>query len=132
MFNKGYYSTTHNRILRKDLCLEALRLGLLLTEFNKTNQPKTNALIALMCFHASRFDARQSENNLSILYEQQDKSLWNQELINQGNHFLDISAQGNEISSYHLEAGIASWHCQREETEKKWETFYTITICCYK
>ena len=57
LFNEGYYSTTQNQVLRKDLCLEALRLGILLTEFNRTNQPKTNALIALMCFHSSRFDA---------------------------------------------------------------------------
>ncbi|HXL58351.1 MAG TPA: DUF6596 domain-containing protein [Chitinophagaceae bacterium] len=121
LFNEGYYSTTQNQILRKDFCFEALQLGLLLTEFTKTNQPKTNALIALMCFHSSRFDARQSDNNYSVLYENQDESLWDMELINQGNYFLNISAQGNEISSYHLEAGIAFWHCQKEETEEKWE-----------
>src|SRR6266487_1074265 len=121
LFNEGYYSTTQNKILRKDFCFEALQLGLLLTEFTKTNQPKTNALIALMCFHSSRFDARQSDNNYSVLYENQDESLWDMELINQGNYFLNISAQGNEISSYHLEAGIAFWHCQKEETEEKCE-----------
>lgn len=121
LFNEGYYSTTQNQILRKDLCFEALHLGLLLTEFGKTNQPKTNALIALMCFHASRFGARQNEGNNAILYEQQDEALWDQELIRKGRYFLDISAQGRTISSYHLEAGIAFWHCQKEETEEKWE-----------
>ena len=51
LFSEGYYSKTQNQILRKDLCLEAMRLGLMLTEYERTNQPKTNALIALMCFH---------------------------------------------------------------------------------
>ena len=53
LFNEGYYSKTNNQILQKDFCLEALRLALLLTEYERTNLPRTNALIALMCFHAS-------------------------------------------------------------------------------
>src|SRR5690606_16177716 len=60
LFNEGYYSRTQNKVLQKDFCLEALRLGLILTENERTNLPKTNALIALMCFHASRFSARQT------------------------------------------------------------------------
>jgi RNA polymerase sigma factor (sigma-70 family) len=126
LFNEGYYSTTQNQVLRKDLCLEALHLGILLTEFNRTNQPKTNALIALMCFHSSRFDARQNDNASSVLYEHQDESLWDKELIGQGNYFMDVSAQGSEISSYHLEAGIARWHCQKEDTEEKWENILDL------
>jgi RNA polymerase sigma-70 factor (ECF subfamily) len=121
LFNEGYYSSTQNQILRKELCFEALHLGLLLTEFERTNQPKTNALLALMCFHASRFDARQSEGNHFILYKDQDESLWDKELIEKGKFFLDAAARGNKISSYHLEAGIAFWHCQKEDTEEKWE-----------
>ena len=121
LFNEGYYSSTQNQILRKDLCFEALHLGLLLTEFERTNQPKTNALLALMCFHASRFNARQSEGGHFILYEHQDESLWDKDLIEKGKFFLDAAAEGNEISSYHLEAGIAFWHCQKEDTEEKWE-----------
>ena len=121
LFNEGYYSSTQNQILRKDLCFEALHLGLLLTEFERTNQPKTNALLALMCFHASRFNARQSEGRHFILYEHQDESLWDKDLIEKGKFFLDAAAEGNEISSYHLEAGIAFWHCQKEDTEEKWE-----------
>lgn len=121
LFNEGYYSATQNRVLRKELCFEALQLGLLLTEFNKTNLPKTNALLALMSFHASRFDARENDDNNFILYEHQDESLWNSELIKQGNYFLEVSTKGNEVSSFHLEAGIAFWHCQKEDTEEKWE-----------
>ena len=100
-----------------------MRLGLMLTEYTKTDQPKTNALIALMCFHASRFNARQQNDpNISrlILYDEQNKDLWDQSLINQGWHFLNISAHGSELTSYHLEARIASWHCVKEDSKEKW------------
>jgi RNA polymerase sigma-70 factor (ECF subfamily) len=121
LFNEGYYSTTHNQLLRKDFCMEALRLGLMLTEYKKTNLPKTNALVALMSFHASRLDARQSDRDNVILYEDQDENLWDQHLIEQGIHFLNLSARGNDLSSYHLEAGIAFWNCQKEDTKEKRE-----------
>ncbi len=126
LFSEGYYSKTQNEILRKDLCIEALRLGLMLTEYAKTDLPKTNALIALMCFHASRFNARQTGQEASILYEQQDVMLWDQALINQGIHFLNLSAQGNEITSYHLEARIAYWHSRKEDTHEKWENILQL------
>lgn len=121
LFNEGYYSKTQNEILRKDLCLEAMRLSLMLAEYEKTSLPKTNALIALMCFHASRFGARESGEDSLILYEEQNEELWDKELIGRGMYFLDLSMQGNEISSYHIEAKIASWHCVKEDTPEKWE-----------
>lgn len=121
LFNEGYYSKTQNQTLQKDLCLEALRLGLLLTDHEETNQPKTDALVALMCFHASRFDARQTAEDAIILYDQQNSALWDTALIKQGMHFLERSARGHEISSYHLEARIAYWHCIKEDTPEKWE-----------
>lgn len=120
LFNEGYYSQTQNEILRRDLCLEAMRLCFMLTDYEKTNLPQTNALMALMCFHASRFDARQAGAHKPVLYEQQDESLWNKELIQQGMHYLDLSAQGQALTSYHLEARIAYWHCIREDTAEKW------------
>jgi len=121
LFSEGYYSKTQNQILRKELCLEAMRLGLMLTEYERTSLPKTNALMALMCFHASRFNARQTNEELFVLYEQQNPALWDAALIKQGWHFLNISAQGTEMSSYHLEARIASWHCIKEDTGEKWQ-----------
>ncbi|TGL62048.1 RNA polymerase sigma factor [Leptospira sarikeiensis] len=121
LFNEGYYSKTENQILRKDLCLEAMRLAVLLSEYGFTNLPKTNALLALMCFHSSRFDSRQTEGSFAVLYEDQNEELWNKELIGQGMHFLRLSAEGSEISSYHLEAKIAYWHCIKEDSKEKWE-----------
>jgi RNA polymerase sigma factor (sigma-70 family) len=120
LFAEGYYSKTQDQILRKDLCVEAMRLGLMLTEYAPTNQPHTNALMALMCFHASRFTARQTGEASYVLYEQQDEQLWDQDLIRQGVYFLGLSAHGHEVSSYHLEARIAYWHCVKEDTPEKW------------
>ena len=122
LFNEGYYSATQNKILRKDFCMEALRLGLMLTEYSKTSLPKTNALVALMSFHASRLDARQNADNDFILYDEQDENLWDKDLIEQGIHFLNSSAQGDKLSSYHLEAGIAFLNCQKDDTKEKRES----------
>jgi RNA polymerase sigma-70 factor (ECF subfamily) len=74
-----------------------------------------------MSFHASRLDARQGDCDNVILYEDQDENLWDQNLIEQGIHFLSLSARGNDLSSYHLEAGIAFWNCQKEDTKEKRE-----------
>lgn len=126
LFSEGYYSQTENTILRKDLCIEAMRLGVLLTEYERTNLPKTNALLALMSFHSSRFNARTGDNDTMVLYDQQDTSLWDTALINQGIHFLNNAASGNEVSSYHLEAGIAYWHCIKEDTQAKWESILQL------
>jgi len=112
--------------LRKELCIEAMRLAINLTEYEKTNLPKTNALIALMCFHASRFTARETNEDDIVLYEQQDESLWDQDLIQQGIYYLNLSAEGNEISSYHLESRIAYWHCIKEDTQDKWENILQL------
>lgn len=120
LFNEGYYSQTQNEILRKDLSLEALRLGLILTEYELTDLPKTNALIALMCFHASRFDARQTGSEAMVLYEEQDEKLWDKALIDRGIHYLHLSATGDELTSYHIEARIAYWHCIKEDSPGKW------------
>lgn len=84
------------------------------------NTTQTNALLALMCFQSSRLDARANEAGEAILFEEQDKSLWSKELIEKGNYYLVNACSGNEISKYHLEAGIAYWHTTPTDTNK-WE-----------
>lgn len=126
LFSEGYYSISQNTTLRKDLCAEAMRLTYLLIENKSTNNPSVNALMALMCFHASRFDARINDNGEMILYEDQDESLWNKELISRGVYFLNSSSAGTKISKYHLEAGIAWWHTQKEDTDEKWENILSL------
>ena len=126
LFNEGYYSTSQSTTIRKDLCMEAMRLTFLLVENDVTNKPAVNALLALMCFQSSRFEARTNSKGEIILYEDQDTNLWNKELITRGEHYLNQASQGNILSKYHLEAGIAYWHTQKEETQEKWENILQL------
>lgn len=121
LFSEGYYSSSQNIALRQDFCLEAMRLTYLLIEHQPTNLPQVNALMALMCFHSSRFRARIDKHGEMILYHNQDEALWDRELIERGGYFLSMSSAGNVLSKYHIEAGIAYWHTQKEDTQKKWE-----------
>lgn len=120
LFNEGYYSESRDTQVRHDLCLEAMRLTYLLLENEKTNKPSVNALLALMCFHASRLEARKNEDGEIVLYQDQDETRWNTELIAKGGYFLNHAAQGSQLSKYHLEAGIAYWHTIKSDTPEKW------------
>jgi RNA polymerase sigma factor (sigma-70 family) len=120
LFSEGYYSSSQNTILRKDLCIEAMRLNRMLTENEQTNRPEANALLSLMCFHSSRFDARIDRKGEAVLYEEQDETLWNKELIAKGEYYLNRSSTGNRLSRYHLEAAIGYWHTQKKDTHEKW------------
>jgi RNA polymerase sigma-70 factor (ECF subfamily) len=126
LFSEGYYSTSQNTILRKDLCAEAMRLNYLLVENESTNKPAVNALLSLMCFHSSRFDARIDEHGETVLYSDQDTTLWNKELIDKGIYYLIQASKGNKLSKYHLEAGIAYWHTHKEDTTQKWENILQL------
>lgn len=126
LFNEGYYSVSQNQTLRKDLCFEAMRLCNMLVENKYTNKPEVNALLSLMCFHASRFDARIDKNGELILYDQQDTTLWNLELVSRGGYFLHCAASGNKLSKYHLEAIIAYWNTQKPDTKEKWENILQL------
>lgn len=121
LFSEGYYSERQNTVIRKDLCLEAMRLTYLLIENEQTNKHQTNALLSLMCFHSSRLDARTTENGEIILYQDQDENLWNNELILKGNYFLKQASNWDIVSKYYLEASIAYWHTIKEDTIDKWE-----------
>lgn len=108
LFNEGYNSSHPDTLIRRDICDEAQRLCCLLTENPLTDIPSANALLALMCFQSSRFDARLRESGELVLLSKQTIALWNTEKIAEGTRFLAASARGNEISRYHLEAGIAA------------------------
>ena len=105
--------------MRNDLCLEVMWLTYLLIENEQTNQLSVIALFSLMCFHASRFKARKNENGEMILYQDQDESLWDHELISKGGYFLHQASQGNKLSKYHLEASIAYWHSIKADIKEK-------------
>jgi predicted RNA polymerase sigma factor len=86
-----------------------------------------NALLSLMCFHSSRFEARTDQNGEIILYEDQDTNLWNTELIEKGEYYLKLSTQEKPpLSKYHVEAAIAYWHTQKSDTVEKWSTILQL------
>jgi predicted RNA polymerase sigma factor len=126
LFSEGYYSGSQNIPLRKDFCLEAMRLNLLLTEHPQTNTPLANALLSLMCFHSSRFEARTDQKGDVILYEEQNEELWNRELIARGEEYLNRASQGNTVSKYLLEAAIAYCHTHKSDTAEKWENILQL------
>ncbi len=127
LFNEGYYSSSSEKTIQKELCIEAMRLLYMLLNHEPSNLPKTNALMALFCFQASRFDARIDNNGELILYENQDTNKWNDELIEKGEYYLKLSSIGTEITKYHLEAVIAFWHTRKKPNEiEKWDSILQL------
>lgn len=126
LFSEGHFSMSQNSGLRESFCTEAMRLNYLLIENQLTNTPPVNALFALMCFHSSRFPARTQAEDAIIPYDEQDETLWDKELIKKGRDHLNIAARGKTFSKFHLEAGIAYWHTQKEDTYQKWESILSL------
>ncbi len=126
IFNEGYYSESQNPVVREELCLEAMRLNQLLLQQPDTNTPEANALMALMCFHSSRLAARRDAEGGLILYEDQDETRWNQELVARGSFYFKEASNGNQLSACHLEAGIAWWHTQKRNSMEKWESILQL------
>ncbi|MCL2449252.1 MAG: RNA polymerase subunit sigma-24, partial [Polyangiaceae bacterium] len=122
LFNEGYSSMQPDRVIRRELCDEALRLALMLKDDPAGALPETDALIALICLHAARFDARVDGMGGLLLLEEQDRALWDGALIARGVDHLARSARGDALSRYHVEAGIAAEHCLAPSfTETNWE-----------
>jgi RNA polymerase sigma factor (sigma-70 family) len=126
LFNEGYHATGDNLAIRKDMCLEAMRLAMLLAENPLTSgYPQVYPLLALMCFHVARFEARIDNDEGLVILEEQDRNLWNKELITQGVDFLLRSASGKTLTAYHLEAAIAAEHCLAPNfQETNWHKIY--------
>jgi RNA polymerase sigma-70 factor (ECF subfamily) len=121
LFNEGYSSSQGEAAIRTDLCEEAARLCHLLCSQPQCSTPPTRALMALMLFHAARLDARVDEQGSVLLLEDQDRTRWDWQLIKRAREFLDSSAVGTTVSRFHLEAGIALYHCSaRSLTETDW------------
>jgi RNA polymerase sigma factor (sigma-70 family) len=117
LFNEGYKASAGDKLVREELCHEAIRLTELLAQHRAGNQPKTHALLALMLLNAARLAARQDlEGNLRRL-EEQDRTRWDQAMIERGMSHLRESASGNSMSEYHLQAGIAACHATAKDYE---------------
>jgi len=117
LFNEGYKASTGDRLVREDICHEAIRLTELLARHPAGNQPKTHALLALMLLNTARLAARLDDDGNLLRLREQDRSRWDSSLIARGMFHLTHSAAGDEISAYHLQAGIAACHCAAPDYE---------------
>ena len=111
LFNEGYKASGGERLVRAELCDEAIRLASLLVEQPAGNQPRTHALLALMLLNAARLPARTDDDGNLLRLEEQDRSVWNRSMIARGIAHLARSAAGTELTAYHVQAGIAACHC---------------------
>lgn len=114
LFNEGYHGSHAATTVREDLCYEALRLALLLTEHPQGARPKTYALVALFCFHAARLSGRIDAAGDLVPLEEQGRSGWDRDLIGKGFEYLEQSVAEHELSEFHLEAAIACLHSGAE------------------
>jgi RNA polymerase sigma factor (sigma-70 family) len=110
LFNEGYHGSCAEKVVRVELCREAMRLAAALTDHPLAAIPATRALLALMCLHAARLPTRVDKSGSLSLLAHQDRSQWNTELIAHGQKLLELSATGEELSEYHVEAAIAWCH----------------------
>lgn len=111
LFTEGYSSAQPDQMIRHELCEEAIRLGQLLNEHPVGAAPETDALLALMYLDAARFDSRVDGAGGLLLLEEQDRLLWDRDLIHTGISYLHRAARGDAFTRYHAEAAIAAEHC---------------------
>ena len=127
LFNEGYHGACAESAVRVELCREAMRLASLLLAHPLASTPTSHALLALMCLHAARLPSRlDASGNLTLLLEQ-DRSRWDADLVSEGLRLLDLSASGNELTAYHVEAAIASLHASaRRPEDTPWATIVSL------
>lgn len=111
LFNEGYKASTGDRLVRSELCHEAIRLTLQLASFAATSRPPVHALLALMLLNTARLSSRTDEAGHLLRLHEQDRSTWNRPMIERGLHYLARASAGESVSEYHLQAGIAACHC---------------------
>jgi RNA polymerase sigma-70 factor (ECF subfamily) len=128
LFNEGYHGASPEKAVRVELCQEAMRLISMLLKNPLGATPPTYALAALMSLNAARLPARLDfSGNLTALADQ-DRSQFDQALAEEGQKLLERSANGPELTDYHVEAAIAWVHTSTKRTE---ETDWAMIISLY-
>jgi RNA polymerase sigma-70 factor (ECF subfamily) len=115
LFNEGYKASSGDKLVREELCKEAIRLTELLAKNPAGNQPKTHALLALMLLNAARLAAREDNEGNLLRLEEQDRTRWDHAMIERGVSHLRESASGDSMSEYHIQAGIAACHATTKD-----------------
>lgn len=117
LFNEGYKASSGENLVKEELCFEAIRLATLLAEHPLANHPRTHALVALMLFNAARLPARVDTEGNILRLKEQERSKWRWPMIERGIIHLGQAASGDELTEYHLQAGIAACHCTAGDYE---------------
>lgn len=117
LFNEGYKASSGEKLVREELGDEAIRLTSLLAGHAAGNRPKTHALLALMLLNSARNLARVDADGNLLRLKEQDRTRWDRRMIARGMFHLAQSAAGDEITEYHLQAGIAACHCSAKDYE---------------
>lgn len=112
VFNEGYLATTGDSITRADLSDEAIRLGRLLLQLMP--EPEVQGLLALMLLHESRRCARMDHRGDVVLLDDQDRSLWDHDLIREGITLVESALRTGRFGPYTLQAAIAAVHAEAE------------------
>lgn len=127
LFNEGYAAHDGEDLVRIDLCREALRLARLVADSPVTGVPAAHALAALIAFQATRLQARIDEAGELVLLEDQDRALWDQRLIAIGFSHLGRSAEGDAMTTYHVQAAIAALHAGAPSPEAtRWDVILRL------
>lgn len=127
LFNEGYSAGEGEDVIQRDRLEEACRLGAMLVHDERTASPAAHALLALMLFHASRLETRSDAEGALLLLEDQDRTRWDRDLIARGFHHLQCSAAGDELTAYHLEAGIAAVHARSASFDQtNWDEIVSL------
>jgi RNA polymerase sigma-70 factor, ECF subfamily len=119
-FNEGYASSIRDELVRRELCDEAIRLGKVLAVL-MTDEPEVLGLLALMLLHDSRRETRVANSRL-VLLEEQDRSRWDRDRIDEGRRVLERALRLRRPGPYQLQAAIAALHAEAERAEDTdWE-----------
>lgn len=122
IFNEGFHSIRKDRVIREDLCGEAIRLSKCLLKKPITATAESHALFALLCFQASRLKSKINDKGELISLRNQDRSLWYQPLIEIGHQSMQKAMDTEVLSAYHYEAAIAAEHLQAKSYDAtNWE-----------
>jgi len=109
VFNEGYGASAGDRLIRRELCREAIRLGRVLASL-MPDEPEVLGLLALMLFHDARRETRASADGELVLLEDQDRTRWDRTRIDEGRELLDRAMRMRRVGSYQLQAAIAALH----------------------
>ena len=115
LFNEGYSQSSGDQLLSAELSAQAIRLGFLLVQLQPESE--TLGLLALLLLQESRRSARTDEQGELILLADQNRSLWDKSLIEQGVQLVERSLSGRRIGPYGLQAAIAALHAESPDAE---------------